>query len=284
MAYKNTHLLEACAVKNDEFYTQLSDIEQECTSYLPHFYGKIIYCNCDTANSNFVKYFKDLKRKGIIKDILYSGGLDGLDFRSPRSIEMLRKADIVITNPPFSLFREYIAQLIEYDKKFLIIGPMNAISYKQVFTLIKSNKLWNGTRPLGGALSMMFDVPCQNQLMQSGKYHVIIDGIAKAQISATWFTNLTHEKQKPLILSKMYKGNESAYPKYDNYDAINVDRKNKIPTDYMGVMGVPITFVDRYNPKIFKIIGLDKDLTYDKKAATINGKRLYSRMFIQRIT
>ncbi len=270
--------------KNDEFYTQYCDIEKECSNYLEHFFNKIIYCNTDTVNSNFVKYFQNLKQQRIIKDIWYTGGLGGLDFRSQQSIDLLKHADIVVSNPPFSLFREYVSQLIKYDKKFLIIGPTNAIAYDEVFVNIKDNKLWNGTRPLGGPISMIFDVPNQMELTQSGKHYVIINGVAKAQIPSTWFTNLEHDKHRPLILSKRYKGNEVNYPKYDNFDAININRKNNIPYDYYGVMGVPITFIDRYNPEQFKILGRDKDLTNNKKGLYINGRLLYTRILIQRNT
>lgn len=282
MRMTSAKLHRARVEKNDEFYTRMIDIQEECDNYLDHFKGKVIYCNCDTEQSNFVKYFRYLKNRGMIKDIIHTGGLGGLDFRSRQSVELLEQADIVISNPPFSLFRQYITQIFDYNKDFLILGPMSAFSYKEVFEHIKNNKMWNGTRALGGALSMMFDVPNQKDLIESGKSHVFNNGVAQAQISATWFTNLKHNKQKPLVFTKTYAGNESDYPKYDNYDAINIDRKTRIPSDYYGVMGLPITFLDRYNPEQFVILGLDKDLTTDGKGCRIQGKSLYTRVFVKR--
>lgn len=271
-------------VKNDEFYTRYEDVKIECDNYRSHFFNKIIYCNCDTVNSAFVRYFSELKDKGLIRDIWFSGGLGGADFRSPESIERLKQADLIITNPPFSLFRDFMDLLIQYDKKFLVIGNFNAVKYKNIFPLIKENKLWIGTRPFGGAISMIFNVPDEKQLIESGKHYIMLGGKAMAQIPATWFTNLYHAKQKPLILSKRYHGNESMYPKYDNADVINVDRKTNIPIDYYGVMGIPITFIDRYNKNHFEILGLDKDFTNDGNGAILKGRHLYGRIFIRRLT
>lgn len=281
---QNKKTLCAKAVKNDEFYTRYEDVKTECDNYRSHFFNKIIYCNCDTANSAFVRYFSELKDKGLIRDIWFSGGLGGADFRSPESIERLKQADLIITNPPFSLFREFMDLLIQYDKKFLVIGNFNAVKYKNIFPLIKENKLWIGTRPFGGAISMIFNVPDEKQLIESGKHYIMLGGKAMAQIPATWFTNLYHAKQKPLILSKRYHGNESMYPKYDNADVINVDRKTNIPIDYYGVMGIPITFIDRYNKNHFEILGLDKDFTNDGNGAILKGRHLYGRIFIRRLT
>jgi len=271
------------AARNDEFYTQFEDVKKECDHYLAHFFDKIVYCNCDTADSAFVRYFSALKAFGLVRDVWFSGGLGGLDFRSPAAISMLEQADMVITNPPFSLFREYMDLLFQYNKKFLVIGNFNAVKYKNIFPLIVANKLWIGTRPFGGAISMIFDVPDERQLVESGKHYVMVGGKAKAQIPGTWFTNLHHNKQKPLVLSKTYYGNEALYPKYDNFDAINVNRKTNIPCDYYGIMGVPITFIDRYNPKQFSILGLDKDFTYDGRSAVLGGRNLYGRIFIRRV-
>lgn len=281
---QNKKTLCAKAVKNDEFYTRYEDVKIECDNYRSHFFNKIIYCNCDTVNSAFVRYFSELKDKGLIRDIWFSGGLGGADFRSPESIERLKQADLIITNPPFSLFRDFMDLLIQYDKKFLVIGNFNAVKYKNIFPLIKENKLWIGTRPFGGAISMIFNVPDEKQLIESGKHYIMLGGKAMAQIPATWFTNLYHAKQKPLILSKRYHGNESMYPKYDNADVINVDRKTNIPIDYYGVMGIPITFIDRYNKNHFEILGLDKDFTNDGNGAILKGRHLYGRIFIRRLT
>lgn len=186
------------------------------------------------------------------------------DFRSAECIELLKQADIVVTNPPFSLFREYVAQLIAYNKKFLIIGNQNAITYKEIFPLIKGNKLWLGCSIHSG--DREFGVPDDYPLMaansridENGKKYIRVKGVR-------WFTNLDYkERHEELILYKRY--NPEEYPKYDNYDAINVDKTADIPCDYDGVMGVPITFLDKYNPEQFEIVefrkGIDgKDLIY----------------------
>lgn len=180
------------------------------------------------------------------------------DFRSPESIELLKQADIVVTNPPFSLFREYVAQLIDYEKQFVIIGNKNAITYKEIFKLIKDNKLWIGNTPMG--VDMLFDVPKEfaQKLISNkkeGSSYRLINGVVKGRAQAVWFTNLDHDKRhEDLILYKTY--NEAEYPKYDNYDAINVDKTSDIPIDYQGAMGVPITFLDKYNPEQFEILGI----------------------------
>lgn len=269
----NQNLRRAQLNENDEFYTRLSDIENELRHYREHFKGKTVYCNCDDPRvSNFFHYFSynfdhlglkklittcyknkqmDLfslhdqekaialvyegeKNSGRVPTvenigILYLEG-DG-DFRSPEAIEFLKETDIIVTNPPFSLFREYVAQLIEYDKKFLIIGNHNAITYKEIFPLIKNNTVWTGYSPR----SMEFETP-------SGELK---------SINASWFTNLDIAKRhEKLILYKRYSPEE--YPKYDNYDAIEVGEVNRIPVDYEGVMGVPVTFLDKYNPAQLK--------------------------------
>lgn len=293
---KNSNLHLAKTAKNDEFYTRLQDIERECCNYKEHFKGKTVYCNCDDAReSNFFKYFslnfeffglkklittaysaeghgsllvyegdKNGNRKPDIEEITVTE-LDGDgDFRSPECVELLKEADIVVTNPPFSLFREYVAQLVEYGKEFLIIGNVNAITYKEIFPLIKENKLWLGMSPR----SMDFILP---------------DGTT-SNVNACWFTNLTHEKRTtPIDLYKKYKPEE--FPKYDNYDAIEVSKVKDIPEDYDGVMGVPITFLDKYNPEQFKIIGLDrytcpKEVLVGGRVA-INGKPTYARILIR---
>ena len=244
---KNHNLHNAKRNKNDEFMTQMVDIEKELRHYKEHFQGKVVYCNCDDENSNFVKYFNNNTE---IKQLLYSSN----DFRSDTSIELLKQADIVVTNPPFSLFREYVAQLMEYKKKFLIIGNMNAITYKEIFPLIKENKLWFGPSISSG--DREFGVPDSYPLEASscridekGNKFIRVKGVR-------WFTNLPHAKRnEELIPVKRYKGNEEDYPKYDNYDAINVDKTKDIPADYDGVIGVPITFLDKYNPEQFEIVG-----------------------------
>ena len=308
----NANLTQAKKAKNDEFYTQLSDIERELSHYKEHFRGKTVLCNCDDPYvSNFFRYFaynfEHLGLKRLITTCYKSQDMDlfstntneqaiwleylgdkngdkipnpdeiGIhhfkgdgDFRSAECIELLKQADIVVTNPPFSLFREYVAQLIEYDKKFLIIGSKNAITYKEVFPLIAANKMWVGVQPMG--VDMLFDIPkerseeLKSNTEAKGSTYRVIDGVIKARSASIWFTNLDHKKRhEELILYKTY--NPKDYPKYDNYDAINVDKTSDIPCDYDSVMGVPITFLDKYNPKQFEIVafrkGADgKDLIY----------------------
>lgn len=221
------------------------------------------------------------------------------DFRSAECIEFLKEADIVVTNPPFSLFREYVAQLIKYDKKFLIIGPKNAITYKEIFPFIKKNILWVGVQPM--SIDMLFDLPKEevNNIMHNGKCgskYRIINGIVKGRSASIWFTNLDHKKRhQNLILYKTYTPEE--YPQYINYDAIEVSKTELIPMDYYGKMGVPITFLDKYNPEQFEIIGISlvlgtnkpKDLPKDKQGGPAfylkkdrEYKRLYARIVIRR--
>lgn len=175
------------------------------------------------------------------------------DFRSPECVELLKQADIVVTNPPFSLFREYVAQLVQYDKKFLIIGNMNAIAYKEIFPLIKDNKLWLGVTRHGTG-SMWFKVPSDFPVKSGQKME---DGVRYQTIGSTaWFTNLDHSRRhEEIILIKQY--NQEEYPHYDNYDGINIDKVTDIPYDYDGIMGVPITFLGSYNPSQFEIIDIN---------------------------
>ena len=303
--------------KNDEFYTQLVDIERELSHYKNQFRNKIIFCNCDNPyESNFFKYFamhfNDLGIKKLIttcyknspiankqlslfdfeslenkttsvphkiiveevKDENKDGRVDLIDvklilknkknaltrlkgdgdFRSDECIELLKEADIVVTNPPFSLFREYVAQLMEYKKKFLIIGNINALTYKEIFPLIKENKIWFGKNT--SVSKMEFRIPDYYPILTknyridplSGDRFIRANGIR-------WFTNLEVSKRhENLTLYKKY--NPEEYPKYDNYDAIEVSKVAEIPYDYEGAMGVPITFIDKYNPEQFEIIAL----------------------------
>ncbi len=326
----NADLNKASKNKKDEFYTQLSDIEKEVRYYKDYFAGKVVFCNCDDPyESNFFKYFAmNFEHLGLKKLICtcYAGSpishtelndlpllhknpkmpykieltevydenedgafdlldveetfkkyedcitiLDGDgDFRSEEAIEFLKEADIIVTNPPFSLFREYIAQLMKYEKKFLIIGNMNAITYKEIFPLIKENKLWQGYT----------------------KVHEFIDssGGTKKFGNIGWYTNLeTQKRHEDLILYKKYKPEE--FQKYDNYDAINVDKVTDIPMDYDGAMGVPITFLDKYNPDQFEIIDgigrysvLHNEQTKKegKYLSMINGQAKYFRYIIKR--
>ena len=277
---KNTGLHAAKAAKKDEFYTQLTDIEKEMAYYRDHFKDKVIFCNCDDPDwSNFWKYFHlNFGFLGLKKLIAthydpmeptykleYTGGNDydikagtktplqqNGDFRSPECVELLKESDIVVTNPPFSLFREYVAQLIEYGKKFIIIGHQNAITYKEFFPLIKDNKVWFGHGFSGGAAWFISNY--EDYAAASGHK----DGMIRVS-GVVWYTNLDHKKRHdPLILFRKYYDDPSLYPKYDNYDAINVDKTSDIPCDYDGVMGVPISFLDKYCPEQFEIVAFRK--------------------------
>lgn len=334
---KNDNLHKAKRAKADEFYTQLSDIENECKHYWEHFKGKTILCNCDDPRvSNFFRYFslnfEHLGLKKLIATcyknqdidlfsqessekavyIIYEGDKNGNrqvddnelevkelqgdgDFRSKECIELLKEADIVVTNPPFSLFREYVAQLIEYEKKFLIIGNKNAITYKEIFKLIKENKMWIGSMPMSNDLLFRLPKEASEELVNTkkqGSAYRIVNGEILGRSSSIWFTNLDHKKRhEELILYKNYTPEE--YPKYANYNVIEVSKTAEIPMDYNGVMGVPITFMDKYNPKQFEIIGMAEDngkglsgeaAEWDGKNphCIINGKAMYKRIFIRK--
>lgn len=201
------------------------------------------------------------------------------DFRSDECIELLKEADIIITNPPFSLFREYVSQLIEYDKKFIIIGSQNAITYKEIFSLFKSNKMWLGYY----AGDMAFTVP---EYYEERETRFWIDKTGQKWRSLgniCWYTNLdTTKRHQDILLFKSY--NEEEYPKYDNYDIINVNKVADIPFDYDGVMGVPITFMDKYNPDQFEILGIANSARYIgyECYTLINGKKIYNRILIKK--
>lgn len=203
---------------------------------------------------------KKVKKRTVKQNLYYEAG----DFRSDMSIELLQQADIVVTNPPFSLFREYIAQLMQYRKQFLIIGNINAITCKEIFPLLKNNFLWIGCKSMNQ--DMYFVVPDERKqwLLENkkeGSAYKIVNGVVMGRLaSVCWFTNLDHAKRHqmlPLDLGYTYYGHEEDYPKYDNYDAINVDKISQIPCDYTGIMGVPITFLDKYCPEQFEIVGID---------------------------
>ena len=317
----NKNLHKANIAKKDEFYTQLPDIEKELKHYKEYFKGKVVFCNCDDPRiSNFFNYFsynfEYLELKKLITTcyknqninlfsqnnaekaiyLEYEGdkndnkvpdheeiGIQHLagdgDFRSKECIALLKEADIVVTNPPFSLFRYYVAQLVEYDKKFVIIGNQNAITYKEIFKLIKENKIWFGHSIHSGdrEFGVPYDYPlnaASSRIDENGNKYIRVKGVR-------WYTNLDYkERHEDLILYKKY--NESEYPKYDNYDAINIDKTKDIPMDYKGAMGVPITFMDKYNPDQFEIMGNEYDLNIDKGRGYVNGKRKYSRIFIKK--
>ncbi len=209
------------------------------------------------------------------------------DFRSAESIALLEQADIVVTNPPFSLFREYVAQLMEFDKQFLIVGNKNAVTYKAIFPLLMNDRLWLGITPDGQ--DMLFGIPDDYaktllSTAKEGSAYRIVDGVVKGRLgNAAWFTNLEHGKRnEELILWKRYSPDE--YPQYDNYDAINVDRVADIPEDWNGTMGVPITFLDKYNPNQFEILGIANSARWigHECYTIIDGRRLYNRLIIRK--
>ena len=328
---KNAQLNAAAAAKNDEFFTQLADIENELQHYKPHFEGKVVYCNCDDPRvSNFFHYFShNFKHLGLKKLITtcyksknpnlfsrhdtkraimleYDGFRDGDrvprcedigirelqgdgDFRSQECIEILKQADIVVTNPPFSLFREYIAQLVKYDKQFLVVGNQNAATYKDIFPLIRDNRLWLGITPKGQ--DMLFDVTPDyaRELVankKEGSAYRTVNGTVMGRLgNAAWFTNLDHKKRnEELLLYRTYSAEN--YPTYDNYDAIEVGETKNIPMDWTGAMGVPITFLDKYNPGQFEIVGIDNEVITGHSGGLssrfyVNGRRKFARVVIR---
>ena len=325
----NRSLRAAAASKQDEFYTQLSDIEKELVHYKKHFKNKTVLCNCDDPRvSNFFKYFINNFEKLELKKLIttcyknqradlfskndcergiyfeYSGEqkkqrlpdpakvkprelkADG-DFRSEECVSLLKQADIIVTNPPFSLFREYVAQLIEHQKRFVIIGNQNAITYKEVFRLVKNDKIWLGPSIHSG--DREFGIPDHYPLRAAGTR---VDANGKKYIrikGVRWFTNLDYEERhQDLVLYKEYVAAE--YPKFDYYDAINVNKTKDIPKNYRGAMGVPLTFLDKYSPEQFEIIdGLNRysilegptDKTRGKYLAQVNGTPTYIRIVIK---
>ncbi len=294
MATKQRSLGNAKAAKQDEFYTQLSDIEKELRHYRKHFRGKVVYLNCDDPReSEFFHYFSyNFEKLGLRKLIAacyksqnvdlfstgdsegavyleYEGDKDGNlipsrdeidvkpfngdgDFRSAESIALLKQADIVVTNPPFSLFREYVAQLMEYEKKFIIIGNLNALSFKEVWPHIQENRLWLGVTRTGTG-QMWFRIADDAPSKTGQKTDK--DGHRYQTIgNSAWFTNLDHSKRhEELTLFRVY--DPAEYPPYANFDGIEVSKVANIPLDYPGVMGVPITFLGKYNPDQFEILG-----------------------------
>lgn len=329
---KNRNLNKAKSSKQDEFYTQLSDIEKELRHYKHHFKDKVVLCNCDDPRvSNFTRYFilnfrvLGLKRliatcyknqnpdlfstyateQAVYMDYCGTDEANGIpkvddieikplegdgDFRSAECIELLKQADIVVTNPPFSLLKEYLMQLIKYDKKFLVIGNQMAITYSEIFPLIKSNKLWLGYN----SGDMAFMVPEFYEPKETRYWQDETGQKWRSMGNICWFTNLDHNKRnEELVLFRTF--NTDEYPKYDNYDAIEVGQVANIPIDYNeGAMGVPITFLEKYNPKQFEIvgatesegIGLSNGLWDNRsrvKQATVKGRRKFKRIFIRKL-
>lgn len=308
----NQLLQKAKKSKSDEFYTQLCDIERELQYYPDCFRDKVVYCNCDDPQvSNFFRYFKDNFHKLGLRKLItscykeqfndlfqvqaneraYYSEYDGTDkpmkivpfvgdgdFRSAECVKLLQQSDIVVTNPPFSLFREFVLQIIRYNKQFLVIGNVNAITYKEIFNLIQKGKAWLGAN-LGRGISG-FIVPDYYQ-----QYGTEISVNAEGQTiiatnSCLWLTNLElNQRHKDISLTKEYIGNEDKYPTYDNCNGINVNKTQDIPKDYNGLMGVPITFLHKYNPGQFEIVRFRKG--DDGKDLCINGKCPYFRILIR---
>lgn len=325
----NRSLQSAKDTKQDEFYTQLSDIEKELRHYTKHFKSKSVLCNCDDPKvSNYFHYFshnfEKLKLKNLITTcykncdadlfstekaesgvyLEYKGdkndnrvpdpaeiGIHPLkgdgDFRSAECVKLLKQANIVVTNPPFSLFREYVNQLITHKKKFLIIGNQNAISYNEIFDLIKDNKIW-----LGNTHPVAFVVPDHYEMRKVRSWRDEHGTNWRSLGNACWFTNLDIAKRhEDLVLYKNYTAKD--YPKYANYDAIEVSKYVNIPCDYEGAMGVPVTFLEHYNPDQFEILGSSATLaepmsSVAKKGSFVQGgprfylpegKGTYRRLF-----
>lgn len=285
----NKNLNKARKQRNDVFYTRYEDVEKEVEHYWENLRGKVVYCNCDDYRwSNFVKYFEDnfhdIGLKALVatnydigegayhyhwegegepsvKLLEGDGGYD-----STECLEILRSVDVVVTNPPFSLFREYINCLIEEGKEFLVIGSLNAITYKNIFPLIREERL-----ALGHKYVKVFET----------------EGGEKNFGNVLWYTTLPTKSKPPLVLTKKYFGNEDQYPKYDNYDAIEVGRVANIPKDYYGVMGVPVNYLGNHNKDLFKIVGSNRGRGqcpdgYFGRSSYINGKETFKRIFIQR--
>jgi hypothetical protein len=316
----NKNLHKAKSAKKDEFYTQLSDIEKELRHYKSHLKGKTVLCNCDDPRvSNFFVYFSQNFRKLGLKKLIttcyknqnadlfsdnaseksiyleYTGNRRGDaaptadeigythlkgdgDFRSAECIALLQQADIVVTNPPFSLFSEYVAQLVEHKKKFVIIGNQNAITYKDIFPLIKENKIWLGNG---------FNRNCAHFFNRHYVDYASDADHREGMIRVSgifWWTNLDIQKRhEEMILTAKY--SPDLYPKYDNYDAINVDKTKDIPMDYKGAMGVPITFLDKHNPEQFEILGNLGSYAPDGYSLCseifIDGKKIFKRILIR---
>ncbi len=322
MSGGNKTIIDAKKNKNDDFYTQLTDIEKELKHYKDHFKNKTVYCNCDDPKiSNFFHYFsynfEKLQLKKLITtcyknnqpdlfstykkseavSLVYEGdknnnkipddeeiGVNTLkgdgDFRSDECLEFLKEADIVVTNPPFSLFREYIDQLVSHKKNFIILGQQNSITYKDVFKLIRDGKVWLGNDNGG---TKWFEVQDHYDIKTESRKKIVDGKKYFSMGSVVWFTNLDIKKRhEELILYKKF--NEKDYPRYDQYDAINVNKVADIPADYSGKMGVPVTFIDKHNPDQFEILGIDRYIednpSYGKRF-TINGKEIYARILIK---
>ncbi len=368
----NANLTSAKKAKNDEFYTQFSDIQKEIEAYLEYdentFRGKVVYCNCDDPfESNFFRYFVlNFKRLGLKQLVTTSykpspiantqlsligedlvilpskgrpkqtankfvinevGDVDGDgsfslkdvaeqlkanknnewqpleddgDFRSDECVELLKQSDIVVTNPPFSLYHEHVSQLVKYKKKFLVIANKNTIAAKEIFPHVKGNRMWVGATSF--SKDILFIAPVGADLSDKPKTAVrIVDGVTYLRSPSMWFTNIDHgRRHQPLALMTMADNkkfnkkvvkSDVAYEKYENYDAIEVPFTDAIPSDYEGIMGVPISFLDKYSPEQFEIIGVSDNGAVDEQYKLphfkkhnepyVDGKKQYKRIFIR---
>lgn len=311
---RNKNLNKAKKEKSDEFYTLYKDIADEISAYTEHnpdvFRGKTVLLPCDNPDhSNFTKYFTFLfDRFGLKKLIstyhnkngnsfkwIFDGreaiktplNSDG-DFRSEEITTLRDESDFIITNPPFSLLKEFIVWVAESDKKFIIVGNINAITYKDAFPLLRDGKMWLGK---GGNISLLFSIPDEYHAPEN----MIVDGQKYATMSSIcWFTNVEHgvrNKFLPLLtmeenLQSNNKISKIGYRRYDNYDAIEVPFTDAIPSDYDGIMGVPVSFMDKYNPEQFEIVGSNRGVNQEPtgvygKSSYIDGKETYKRIFIR---
>lgn len=318
----NLKLNKAIQAKNDEFYTQKRDIEAEIQAYLDFnpsiFEGKIVLCPCDNpTTSNFTAYFVDnfekLKLKALISTCFSSEGRGKMlhktqqahkiynlhgngDFRSDELLKLRDESDFIITNPPFSLFRDFMAWIMESDKRFAVICNKNCVTFKEIFPKIQANEIWSGFRSWAGG--MWFETIDENNVDK------VENGVNLKNVSAIWLTNIEHNRRyEPITLLNRQKNllkypklkDKNAYIPYDNYNAIEIPVTKVIPSDYDGVMGVPISFLDKFNPCQFTIMGMDSDVKNGNlrelaslhwkgklDRAYLNGKRMYSRLLIQR--
>ena len=297
MNAKNINLHKAKKEANDEFYTQYEDIAKEIEHYKEHLKGKVVYCNCDIPHfSNFHKYFldnfKELELKKLIvtgyskdgngKCSIYDGEksvdydlLGDGDFRGDECVDMLQKADVVITNPPFSLFREFIKVVVDNGKDFIVVGSKNAITYKDVFPLLMDDKMFIGATNISNFIVTEKDTSTKNTFIKDGVKYAKFGNIG-------WFTSFNVRENEYLELNMEYFN--LGYPKYDNYEIINVDKVKDIPKDYYGIMGVPITFLDKYNSKQFEILGIANNVRYIglECYTVIKENPVYNRILIKR--
>ncbi|MCH9666105.1 MAG: adenine-specific methyltransferase EcoRI family protein [Gammaproteobacteria bacterium] len=274
----NRNLIKAKQV-NDEYFTTYPDIDNELCHYTDSFRNKVVFCNCDTpGQSQFIQWFQDNQTRLGIKHLYWNYG----DFRSESAKYIMGLSDIVVTNPPFSLFSEFLQQIIDQDKKFIVLGSINAVTYKTLFPLLMNDTVWAGVN----TRVRWFDVPSDDPKA------IRRNGRLMREVATMWYTNLDNPRKHKLITKgARYSDNPELYPRLDNYDAINVSAMKILPLDYDGVMAVPVTFFEHHNPTQFKIVGITylygcPDHIHTDKSnygAVINGKEIFKRIFIQRI-